>query len=189
VSFYDVLGVAPDAPPAAIRRAYVSLARRYHPDFHTTDDPGVHAANQRAMQAVNEAWTVLSDPQARRRYDERIHTEAPGPRRTHEAREAAWAAAEEAQRAWQPFDDSDDEPDPRLVADEPGRTARSRGRQWLAVAPTLCFGAGVVLVIFGLIVKLFPLAALGGLSIVVSALLFIAVPLVELSASARNDRR
>jgi curved DNA-binding protein len=38
VSYYDVLGVAPDADAAAIRRAYVELARRYHPDFHLTAD-------------------------------------------------------------------------------------------------------------------------------------------------------
>lgn len=61
---YDVLGVSPDAAPEAIRQAYRRLAREHHPDRRgVATDPGA------AMARLNEAWTVLSNPTARARYD------------------------------------------------------------------------------------------------------------------------
>jgi curved DNA-binding protein len=61
--FYDVLGVARDASPDEIQRAYRKLARTYHPDINK--DP---AAEER-FKDVAEAYDVLSDPDQRRRYD------------------------------------------------------------------------------------------------------------------------
>jgi hypothetical protein len=186
VTFYDVLGVAPDASPAAIRRAYVALARRYHPDFHTNATAGVRAANEKAMQAVNEAWTVLSDPAARRRYDERYL------RPSGSDADARRARAEEdahARAAWRPFDDDDGDIDPRLLDDEPTRVVVSRRRQIVTVLPTVVFFVGVLLTLVGFVVNLLPLAALGIVAIVGSALGFFVLPLLALSASARNDRR
>lgn len=60
---YDVLGVAPDSDRDVLRRAYLDLARRHHPDA------GGDAA---AMLAVNDAWAVLSDPRRRAHYDRSI---------------------------------------------------------------------------------------------------------------------
>lgn len=48
---YEVLGVDPGATPDEVRRAYLALARRHHPDA------GGDAA---AMRQVNEAWRSLS---------------------------------------------------------------------------------------------------------------------------------
>jgi len=61
--FYQVLGVPRTASQEEIQRAYRKLARAYHPDVNS--DP---AAEERFKQ-VSEAYDVLSDPQARRRYD------------------------------------------------------------------------------------------------------------------------
>jgi DnaJ-class molecular chaperone len=61
--FYQVLGVPRTASQDEIQRAYRKLARAYHPDVNS--DP---AAEERFKQ-VSEAYDVLSDPQARRRYD------------------------------------------------------------------------------------------------------------------------
>jgi curved DNA-binding protein len=61
--FYQILGVPRDASQQDIQRAYRKLARRYHPDINA--DP---AAEER-FKDVSEAYDVLSDPQARRRYD------------------------------------------------------------------------------------------------------------------------
>jgi curved DNA-binding protein len=61
--FYEVLGVPRTASQDEIQRAYRKLARAYHPDVNS--DP---AAEDRFKQ-VSEAYDVLSDPQARRRYD------------------------------------------------------------------------------------------------------------------------
>jgi hypothetical protein len=48
---YEVLGVSPTASPAEIRRAYLTLARRHHPDAGGDVDQ---------MRRLNEAWAALS---------------------------------------------------------------------------------------------------------------------------------
>jgi curved DNA-binding protein CbpA len=184
VSHYDVLGVARDASPETIRRAYVALARQYHPDFHTTASVEVREANQRAMQAVNQAWTVLSDPTLRRRYDDRF-----GQGTSDEDRRARDAADQAERAAWRPFDDDDGEFDPRLLDDEPARVVVSRRQQMATVAPTVLFFAGLGSIAVGLVVNLLPLAALGAVFVLLAALGFLVLPLLALSASVRNDRR
>ncbi|MCW2849763.1 MAG: chaperone protein DnaJ [Marmoricola sp.] len=63
--FYKVLGVAKDADPAAIKKAYRKLARENHPDGH----PGDKAAEDR-FKAVAEAYDVVGDADKRKQYDE-----------------------------------------------------------------------------------------------------------------------
>ena len=74
---YAILGVAPTAPPAVVRAAYLALMREYHPDRNASA-----AAVQRA-QAIGAAYKVLGDFDRRQEYDF-------GRRR---ARDAAAAAA------------------------------------------------------------------------------------------------
>jgi hypothetical protein len=62
--YYRILGVSPDASAEAVRRAYRGLAKELHPDRHPSD-PTATAK----FQALNEAHAVLSDPEARARYD------------------------------------------------------------------------------------------------------------------------
>ena len=61
--YYAVLGVARDASPEAIKKAYRNLAREYHPDINNS--PGAEAR----FKEINEANEVLSDPEKRKRYD------------------------------------------------------------------------------------------------------------------------
>jgi molecular chaperone DnaJ len=61
--YYRVLGVQPDADPAAIRSAYRRLVRRYHPDVSR----GV--ASKQKFLKIQEAYAVLSDRVKRRDYD------------------------------------------------------------------------------------------------------------------------
>ncbi|MEU6118823.1 J domain-containing protein [Streptomyces sp. NPDC047117] len=61
--FYEVLGVPRTADRDEIQRAYRTLARRYHPDVNK--DP---EAEER-FKEVNEAFSVLSDPEQRTKYD------------------------------------------------------------------------------------------------------------------------
>lgn len=58
-----VLGVAESAPPEEVRRSYVDLARRYHPDrFAGASEAEKSQANER-MQEINNAWRqVRSGP-------------------------------------------------------------------------------------------------------------------------------
>ncbi len=61
--YYQVLGVARDADPTEIKKAYRQKARRYHPDVYTGTD-----AEDR-FKDINEAYQVLSDPEKRSKYD------------------------------------------------------------------------------------------------------------------------
>ena len=63
-SYYDVLGVSPQASEADIKRAYRALARQYHPDSNP-DDPDAEAR----FKEVTIAYETLRDPERRRRYD------------------------------------------------------------------------------------------------------------------------
>jgi molecular chaperone DnaJ len=63
--YYEVLGVAPDAGAAEIKRAYRQLARRYHPDISGEERTA-------AFLEVARAYEVLGDPQRRRSYDKAL---------------------------------------------------------------------------------------------------------------------
>jgi molecular chaperone DnaJ len=62
-NYYEVLGVAQDAGPDVIKKAYRKLARKYHPDVNHESD-----AEER-FKEVNEAYEVLSDREKRSIYD------------------------------------------------------------------------------------------------------------------------
>ncbi|MGH4026471.1 MAG: DnaJ domain-containing protein, partial [Pseudonocardiaceae bacterium] len=61
--YYDALGVSRDASSEEVQQAFRKLARQYHPDVNK--DP---AAEER-FKEINEAYSVLSDPATRKRYD------------------------------------------------------------------------------------------------------------------------
>lgn len=61
--YYEVLGVARDAKPEEIKKAYRKLAMKYHPDV--ADDPD----SAERFKEIGEAYAVLSDPQKRSMYD------------------------------------------------------------------------------------------------------------------------
>ena len=62
--YYEVLGVSKTATDAEIKKAFRVLAKKYHPDSN--------AGNPQAEQMfkdVNEAYSILSDPEKRKLYD------------------------------------------------------------------------------------------------------------------------
>lgn len=66
--YYEVLGVPRDADDAALKKAYRTLAKKYHPDAN----PGDKEAEKKFKEA-SEAYSVLSDPQKRQQYDQFGH--------------------------------------------------------------------------------------------------------------------
>ncbi|MCD8120907.1 MAG: molecular chaperone DnaJ [Clostridiales bacterium] len=66
--YYEVLGVPKDADDAALKKAYRVLAKKYHPDANPGD-----AEAERKFKEASEAYSVLSDPDKRRQYDQFGH--------------------------------------------------------------------------------------------------------------------
>jgi curved DNA-binding protein CbpA len=60
--FYELLQVSPSAEPETIHRVYRLLAQRLHPDNQTS-------GSVERFRALHEAYSVLSDPESRARYD------------------------------------------------------------------------------------------------------------------------
>ena len=67
-NYYDVLGVEKKASDEEIKKAYRSLARKYHPDVNQ-GDKGAEAK----FKEVSEAYAVLSDSEKRSQYDSLGH--------------------------------------------------------------------------------------------------------------------
>jgi hypothetical protein len=78
ITWYDVLGVLPDAPPDDVHRAWLAREAALEPGMLTGAAPEVLSAAERARHAVQEAGRVLADPAARESYDEAIGFRRPG---------------------------------------------------------------------------------------------------------------
>ena len=69
--YYEVLGVTKDADEKELKKAFRSLARKYHPDKNDAPD-----ADEK-FKEIQEAYAVLSDSEKRRNYDRFGHN-SPG---------------------------------------------------------------------------------------------------------------
>lgn len=65
--YYEVLGISKTASADEIKKAYRSLAKKYHPDVNK--DPGA----EEKFKEINEAYDCLSDEQKKARYDQFGH--------------------------------------------------------------------------------------------------------------------
>lgn len=63
-NYYDVLGLPRGASNKDVRQAYRKLAREHHPDVNPGDK-----ASETKFKQINEAYSVISDPEKRRKYD------------------------------------------------------------------------------------------------------------------------
>ncbi len=90
--YYKTLGVSKDADEKTIKSAYRKLARKHHPDVNK-------GASER-FKEISEAYTVLSDPEKRKRYDtlgpdwERYAQAGAGARSPFEGQEVRFGAGD-----------------------------------------------------------------------------------------------
>ena len=70
--YYEVLGVQPSASQEEIKKSFRGLALKYHPDKNGNSDD----SKQKFMKIV-EAYEVLSDDNARKKYDRQAEGSQP----------------------------------------------------------------------------------------------------------------
>ena len=177
IDHYAVLGVAETATAAEIRSAYLRLARAHHPDFHEAGEESARDANEREMQRINPAWTILGDGAARAAYDQRRRSVA-GPGSTARG-------PQPAQYDFVPYDD-DDTDYAALIDDAVEGTELPR---WVQLTPALLLLAGIGSIILGAVIALSFLISLGVVAVVFGLLGFLAAPAMAVSRSRRTERR
>ena len=66
--YYEVLGLSKGAGDAEIKKAYRSLAKKYHPDMNPDNKEA-----EAKFKEINEAYAVLSDADKKAKYDQFGH--------------------------------------------------------------------------------------------------------------------
>jgi len=66
--YYKILEISPESGENDIRKAYRKLALKYHPDKHQESEESRLAA-ENTFKDISEAYSVLSDPKKKQRYD------------------------------------------------------------------------------------------------------------------------
>lgn len=172
VTHYEVLGVRPTASDAEIRRAYLRLARRHHPDLQVG---GTGDGSEDAMRRINEAWAVLGSADRRRRYDEDLR-----------AAERALRTPGAADPAFVPYDAGEDVDYASLLDDTP--VEGTRLPRWLQTLPAWLLAVAVLAGSAGLAASFRPLLALAVVALVGSALTFLAAPATAVLRSYQAER-
>jgi curved DNA-binding protein CbpA len=174
---YAVLGVRRGASAEEVRRAYLALARRHHPDAHAEGGAAARAASERRMQEVNAAWAVLGDPGRRAAFD-----------RDRGERDGGGRPAAGPDPGFRPFDPGPD-PDPADAPDVPYRPAAppSGTARAARLAPALLFVLSVAAFSAAAVLASGPLAALAVVLLVGSGVGFVVLPLLALSAARRDE--
>ncbi|MFZ6002349.1 MAG: J domain-containing protein [Actinomycetota bacterium] len=166
-SHYEVLGVAPEADDATVRRAYVALARRHHPD--------VTGGDAARMRALNEAFAVLGDPVRRARYDRAM-------------------AKPTARPPWEGGTDSDDADHLYEADDLAADLADDRPvhvvdvPRWVSLIPVTLLAAAAATFVLGVQLSSRSLVGLAMVELLLSFLFFLAAPFIALLASRSRGR-
>jgi curved DNA-binding protein CbpA len=71
-TFYEMLGLAKDAPQEAVQPAFLALAKKWHPDRIPPELSELREAASRIFARMTEASQVLADVIQRREYDKKL---------------------------------------------------------------------------------------------------------------------
>ncbi len=192
VNHYEVLGVPTGADPAEIRRAYLRLARTHHPDLHAEASPRQQAESRRRMLEVNAAWAVLGDVERRRGYDRLVREGRADTAAAPVGRDGrVQARPDPARRGWAPLAG-----DTRWMSDFEGWRAEAEGlppdppvpggRDPWKLLPVAIFVGSVAAGCVALVAMIRPLLALAYVGVALSAVLFFALPLFEMTRRRRQ---
>lgn len=154
---YDVLGVEPTASPAEVRKAYLSLARTYHPDFYANESPSVRDHAEAMMRDINAAWAVVGSSAERSKYDRKLGDRVGAPSSGTSASAAATAA-----------DFGNGSAPPR----------------WLTMMPMSFLAFGVISFAVGMVTGLPVVLLAAVVSALLGAIMFVVVPVVALKRAA-----
>ncbi|MEN3043868.1 MAG: DnaJ domain-containing protein [Candidatus Hydrothermales bacterium] len=69
-NYYEILGLKTFSPREEIEKAYRKLVRELHPDKFKKDGEEVYKSAVERFTLINEAYSVLSDSEKRKKYDE-----------------------------------------------------------------------------------------------------------------------
>lgn len=175
---YRVLGVEPDTETEGIRRAYLQMARRLHPDFHSDANATTRASLQRKMQQVNESWALLSDPELRHAYDRQRRRDDPAGERT--ARRSGHRDEPRRQRS-----ELEDEVRSTYDGDGgPNDPVRAR----LVALSVVSLGIAILMLMAWVIVGWRGFGAGLMMALIVSFGAFVSIPMSAVFTSYRNDR-
>lgn len=72
--YYEVLGVSKNVTPDELKKAYRKLAMQYHPDRQEGKSDAEKKEAEEKFKEAAEAYSVLSDPDKRARYDQFGHS-------------------------------------------------------------------------------------------------------------------
>ncbi len=187
---YAVLGVSKGVSDPDLRRAYLKLARKHHPD---SQPEAKRDAAERKMQEINAAWALVSDPKRRAAFDRNGSARSGGAGGAGSARSANFKADYSRERDW-----VHDPNDPYWTKGEgawisspgPATRAGTGGAANLAtMIPPALFVGGVLLMAFGLLISLGPLAVLGAFGIFFSVVAYLMLAFYSMASSRARDRR
>lgn len=65
-NYYKILEVDKDASSEIIKKAYTTLAKKYHPDLQDSNQKHIY---EEKMQLINEAYEILSNDEKRKQFD------------------------------------------------------------------------------------------------------------------------
>lgn len=73
-NYYKILEIDKDASPEIIKKAYTTLAKKYHPDLQNVSVKHIY---EEKLKLINKAYEVLSDEEKRKHYDLKLARKEP----------------------------------------------------------------------------------------------------------------
>lgn len=191
MNHYEVLGVQGDVSPVELRRAYLDLARRHHPDRQAGADRRSRGDSDERMRQINSAWQVLGDPTRRAAYDQQLAQRTERRSGTPAAGVVApkGPKIERPSTAFSPYWEHDEDDDDTWRYEPDEVNPDTVPPRLLLAAPAATFVLGLGLLAASAPTGIRSFMAVGIISLLFSALLFVGAPVVALFKSQIAEER